>query len=174
MSLLMIVLTGYHRTPIFNVTREEINPSTNQSATCHSTQEHLSTSQDKLETLTTTSAIPVSEPVLEQSTHYQTTNQGGVYSAATTQTISTTTPCPPNMVYGNCSERQGTCQNPLGGTIMCSRSMICVCPDGFLMRGNDCVSQEECECFIDEFGVIPVSFPIVISSKFLWHSSTKN
>lgn len=63
------------------------------------------------------------------------------------------------MVYANCTVGQGTCQDPSNDTKICLESMTCVCPVGFLMMGIDCVPLEECECYFDGFGVIPVRSP---------------
>ena len=70
------------------------------------------------------------------------------------------------MEYGTCT-CQRTCEDPKGESGChgdCSDSEGCVCPDGFSMRGSDCVRNSQCGCFLEEANlVIPVS--IMCSNK---------
>lgn len=65
--------------------------------------------------------------------------------------------CPPNMEYGNCT-CQATCEDPVGRncSATCIEEQTCICVDGFLRKGDDCVPLQECSCFVEE-RVIPVS-----------------
>lgn len=81
--------------------------------------------------------------------------------ATTNSTITTNTSCPPNMIYANCSTCQSTCMAPKECMSNCIELEICVCPNGFLLKGDDCVPDEECECFVDGH-VIPVSTVITL------------
>ncbi|PIK38028.1 hypothetical protein BSL78_25140 [Apostichopus japonicus] len=60
--------------------------------------------------------------------------------------------CQHNMIIGNCENAcQRTCETP--GDCQedsCVRSNGCVCPHGFLMKGSDCVPQEQCGCYVSE------------------------
>ncbi|KAJ8050470.1 Angiopoietin-1 [Holothuria leucospilota] len=139
--------------PIFNDT--ERTSTTDLSTVDHSTHVPFSSEQHMLNTLSTNQVVQTYEPVLRISTTYATTKQGSGNGATTEYPISTTIPCPPNMVYAYCTEGQGTCQNPSGVTVTsCSVPMTCVCPPGCLMKDNACVPREECECFIAGAGVL--------------------
>ncbi|KAJ8033747.1 Zonadhesin [Holothuria leucospilota] len=74
--------------------------------------------------------------------------------ATTDQLISTTLMCSPNMVYANCSTCQATCMDPKGCIKNCTEPEMCVCPNGFLLKEDACVIQEECGCFVRDVGVI--------------------
>lgn len=70
------------------------------------------------------------------------------------------TQCPFNMIYGSCNS-QPTCGNP-NGTNTCliygGERESCICADGFLKKGDECVSPNECSCYVTEIHqVIPVS-----------------
>lgn len=39
------------------------------------------------------------------------------------------------------------------------------------MKGEDCVSENECGCFIDEVGVIEVCFYFIDMTKVRFHGS---
>ncbi|KAJ8047710.1 Fibrinogen C domain-containing protein 1 [Holothuria leucospilota] len=62
--------------------------------------------------------------------------------------------CPVNMEYDHCS-----CQDKCSGG--CQRNCVdgeetCICPNGFFLDQNsNCVSEQECSCYIEEFGLIP-------------------
>ncbi|XP_071837318.1 uncharacterized protein [Apostichopus japonicus] len=56
--------------------------------------------------------------------------------------------CPTNKVLNRC-KCEGSCADPTC-TESCSSTPNCVCPDGFLMDGEDCVPRENCSCFIEE------------------------
>ncbi|PIK59697.1 hypothetical protein BSL78_03359 [Apostichopus japonicus] len=56
--------------------------------------------------------------------------------------------CPTNKVLNRC-KCEGSCADPTC-TESCSSTPTCVCPDGFLMDGEDCVPRENCSCFIEE------------------------
>lgn len=53
------------------------------------------------------------------------------------------------MVYANCSTAcQRTCEAPeICQTLACGEAGVCVCPNGFFMKGNDCLPQQECGCY---------------------------
>ncbi|KAJ8033063.1 hypothetical protein HOLleu_23193 [Holothuria leucospilota] len=80
----------------------------------------------------------------------------GTYEGATEPVI---TWCPPNMTYRNCS-CQPTCEDPSGTQqclVNCDESEACICLDGLLKLGDECVSPTQCGCFIAETkSVIPV------------------
>ncbi|KAJ8033841.1 Fibrinogen-like protein A [Holothuria leucospilota] len=54
--------------------------------------------------------------------------------------------CPANMIYRNCTCER-TCEAPTICQNNCQEASRCVCPDGFFLRGSDCVSPEECQCY---------------------------
>ncbi|XP_071836354.1 uncharacterized protein [Apostichopus japonicus] len=56
--------------------------------------------------------------------------------------------CPTNKVVKRC-KCEGSCADPTC-TESCSNKPTCVCPDGFLMDGKDCIPREDCGCFIEE------------------------
>ncbi|XP_071836356.1 uncharacterized protein [Apostichopus japonicus] len=56
--------------------------------------------------------------------------------------------CPTNKVLNRC-KCEGSCADPTC-TESCSSTPTCVCPDGFLMDGEDCIPRENCTCFIEE------------------------
>ncbi|KAJ8029751.1 Angiopoietin-related protein 1 [Holothuria leucospilota] len=67
--------------------------------------------------------------------------------------------CPANMVYGNCT-CQKTCEDPDGRNgchDTCDELEMCFCPEGFFMKGQQCVPAEECACFQPGDGVITSS-----------------
>ncbi|KAJ8033748.1 Fibrinogen C domain-containing protein 1 [Holothuria leucospilota] len=56
------------------------------------------------------------------------------------------------MVFGHC-ECQPTCNIPQNTTrciSSCDATESCICADGFLIKGNDCVSPNECGCYAPE------------------------
>ncbi|KAJ8047330.1 IgGFc-binding protein [Holothuria leucospilota] len=106
-----------------------------------STPQHISTHTTTID-LTTN---------VKLSTNRNTTVQLDGYSTA--DPLPTNPVCPLNMVYTNCS-CQGTCEDPSGCHNNCSESKMCVCPNGFLMRGDDCIPEMMCGCFIDGYGVL--------------------
>ena len=55
--------------------------------------------------------------------------------------------CPTNKVFNSC-KCEGTCADP-NCTTTCS-TPTCVCPDGFLMEGDDCIPKEDCGCYLQE------------------------
>ncbi|KAJ8035774.1 Fibrinogen C domain-containing protein 1 [Holothuria leucospilota] len=64
--------------------------------------------------------------------------------------------CPANMVYGNCT-CQKTCEDPDGRNgchDTCDEFEMCFCPEGFFIKGQQCVPAEECACFQPGDGVI--------------------
>ncbi|KAJ8033201.1 Ficolin-1 [Holothuria leucospilota] len=74
----------------------------------------------------------------------------GGYSGAAGEFFVT---CPPNMEYGNCTAR-GTCENPRGSNAQKHEGEACICPEGFLRKGYECVPPQDCECFVEEGGVL--------------------
>ncbi|KAJ8033643.1 Fibrinogen C domain-containing protein 1 [Holothuria leucospilota] len=65
--------------------------------------------------------------------------------------------CPSNMDYGNCT-CQATCEDPeisTGCQTTCGDGEMCICREGFLKKGDQCVPPEECSCFIEGQGVVP-------------------
>ncbi|XP_071836774.1 uncharacterized protein [Apostichopus japonicus] len=56
--------------------------------------------------------------------------------------------CSTNKVLNRC-KCEGSCADPTC-TESCSRTPTCVCPDGFLMDGKDCIPRDNCSCFIEE------------------------
>ncbi|KAJ8017499.1 Fibrinogen C domain-containing protein 1 [Holothuria leucospilota] len=60
------------------------------------------------------------------------------------------------MVYYNCA-CQKTCTNPTSCFKNCADGEeACICPDGFMLDGDaNCVIENNCNCFVNEFGVIP-------------------
>ncbi|PIK55702.1 hypothetical protein BSL78_07408 [Apostichopus japonicus] len=56
--------------------------------------------------------------------------------------------CPSNKVVNRC-KCEGSCADHTC-TESCSNTPTCVCPDGFLMDGEDCIPREDCGCFIEE------------------------
>ncbi|KAJ8033533.1 Zonadhesin [Holothuria leucospilota] len=60
------------------------------------------------------------------------------------------------MKYGNCS-CQATCEDPRnenGCNNACTDEQTCVCAEGYLMRGSNCIPEQECGCFVEREGVI--------------------
>ncbi|XP_071837037.1 angiopoietin-4-like [Apostichopus japonicus] len=62
--------------------------------------------------------------------------------------------CPSNMRFSKitCERR---CTEP--STCITSASMEsgrCMCPDGYMMQGEDCILQNQCECFVPEKGSV--------------------
>lgn len=63
------------------------------------------------------------------------------------------------MEYSN-FKCQASCEDPhssLGCNNTCAEEEACICRDGFLRKGDQCVSPEECSCFMEDVGVIPVN-----------------
>ncbi|KAJ8033610.1 Fibrinogen-like protein A [Holothuria leucospilota] len=60
------------------------------------------------------------------------------------------------MEYGNCT-CQATCEDPDGKNCYatCFEEQTCLCVEGFLKKGDECVPSQECSCFFGE-RVIPV------------------
>ncbi|KAJ8033432.1 Ficolin-2 [Holothuria leucospilota] len=59
--------------------------------------------------------------------------------------------CPTNMKYGNWS-CQATCddpQNENGRDNVFTEEKICVFSDGFLMSRGECISEQDCGCFLE-------------------------
>ncbi|XP_071835331.1 uncharacterized protein [Apostichopus japonicus] len=56
--------------------------------------------------------------------------------------------CPTNKIFNDC-KCEGSCADP-SCTVSCSDTPTCICPDGFLMDGNKCISREDCSCYIQE------------------------
>ncbi|KAJ8033540.1 Ryncolin-4 [Holothuria leucospilota] len=60
------------------------------------------------------------------------------------------------MTFGNCS-CQATCEDPRnenGCHNTCTEEYACVCKEGYLLRGNDCIRAQDCQCFVQGAGVI--------------------
>ncbi|KAJ8033611.1 Ficolin-1 [Holothuria leucospilota] len=55
------------------------------------------------------------------------------------------------MEYGNCT-CQATCEDPDGKNCYatCFEEQTCLCVEGFLKKGDDCVPPQECSCFVEE------------------------
>ncbi|KAJ8033074.1 Angiopoietin-related protein 1 [Holothuria leucospilota] len=71
-------------------------------------------------------------------------------------TVGTFTQCPVNMVYGNCTNPL-TCEDPVGSNGLygnCIGNENCICTDGFLMKGDQCVDPSECSCFVPDEGIV--------------------
>ncbi|KAJ8033600.1 Ficolin-1 [Holothuria leucospilota] len=65
--------------------------------------------------------------------------------------------CPTNMEYGNCT-CQATCEDPenvMECQTSCTEEETCICREGFLKKGEDCVPPSSCSCYMEEEGVIP-------------------
>ncbi|XP_071837752.1 uncharacterized protein [Apostichopus japonicus] len=78
---------------------------------------------------------------------------------STQQTTVPTTPisCPLNTVWSNCT-CQTTCDDPTevyGCFNSCGSGETCLCPDGFFLSGEDCVTDNQCGCYHATAGVIP-------------------
>ncbi|XP_071835334.1 techylectin-5B-like isoform X4 [Apostichopus japonicus] len=56
--------------------------------------------------------------------------------------------CPTSKTFNDC-KCEGSCADP-SCTVSCSDTPTCVCPDGFLMDGNKCISRDDCGCYIQE------------------------
>ncbi|PIK36952.1 putative ficolin-2-like [Apostichopus japonicus] len=71
------------------------------------------------------------------------------YSGENTDAI---TFCPSNMDIDNCSTAcQRTCEAPgICQDEVCTDGEVCFCPDGFFMKGSDCVPREQCGCYVSE------------------------
>ncbi|KAJ8022843.1 Angiopoietin-1 [Holothuria leucospilota] len=61
--------------------------------------------------------------------------------------------CPANMKYGNCS-CQATCDDSHGCDNSCNEEEGCVCAEGFLKKGNQCIPPQGCDCYIQGEGVL--------------------
>ncbi|KAJ8032904.1 Ficolin-2 [Holothuria leucospilota] len=61
--------------------------------------------------------------------------------------------CPTNMKYDNCS-CQATCDDPQGCGVSCSEEEACICADGFLKKGQDCVPPQSCDCYVQGEGIL--------------------
>lgn len=62
------------------------------------------------------------------------------------------------MEYGNCT-CQASCEDPentMECQTACSEEETCICQEGFLREGDNCVPPGECSCFIEGEGVISV------------------
>ncbi|XP_071836787.1 uncharacterized protein [Apostichopus japonicus] len=69
---------------------------------------------------------------------------------------STTYPCPPNMIYGNCT-CEATCEDPKGESACystCLGSTGCICKSGLMLSGSDCISASICSCFVTEANLV--------------------
>lgn len=108
---------------------------------------------------------------LELSNMYQSTcNAGFTPSGDTCVSI-----CSTNEIYVTC-----TCERCCGKPQVCmscsTQSQQCHCPNGFYLQGQDCVGQEECNCFTDG-NIIPVLWFLMYmkcmrcSSKFSWSTA---
>ncbi|KAJ8033752.1 Fibrinogen C domain-containing protein 1 [Holothuria leucospilota] len=66
--------------------------------------------------------------------------------------------CPLNMIYGMCT-CQPSCSNPNDTNSCissCEETEICICAEGFLQKGGECVPPNECGCYVAEINqVIP-------------------
>ncbi|XP_071837004.1 techylectin-5B-like [Apostichopus japonicus] len=73
----------------------------------------------------------------------------GNYSGENTDAI---TFCPSNMDIDNCSTAcQRTCEAPgICQDEVCTDGEVCFCPDGFFMKGSDCVPPKQCGCYVSE------------------------
>ncbi|KAJ8040513.1 Fibrinogen C domain-containing protein 1 [Holothuria leucospilota] len=71
-------------------------------------------------------------------------------------TVSITAPCPPNMIYSNCSNCQATCELPKVNAVCYSNcSEGCACANGLIQQGpHNCVSPSECSCFVPAGGFV--------------------
>lgn len=80
---------------------------------------------------------------------------GGKQKVASSGEITTVQSiCP--LVEVNCTICQGTCRNPNGcPSSNCTKLETCRCNDGFLLKGGECVPEDECGCFIEGEGVLP-------------------
>ncbi|KAJ8033880.1 Fibrinogen-like protein A [Holothuria leucospilota] len=56
--------------------------------------------------------------------------------------------CSSNEVYGTCTCER-SCENPQVCTPCSTQGQRCHCPIGFYLQGQDCVQQENCNCFTD-------------------------
>ncbi|KAJ8033342.1 Ficolin-1 [Holothuria leucospilota] len=77
----------------------------------------------------------------------------GEYSGSTDSFI---TFCNKNMEFGACV-CHGTCNQPEVRNVCnnnCHQGEGCVCPDGFLFKGSDCVPENECGCLVQGRGVL--------------------
>ncbi|PIK58524.1 putative IgGFc-binding protein-like [Apostichopus japonicus] len=64
--------------------------------------------------------------------------------------------CPPNMIYGNCT-CEATCEDPKGESACnstCLGSTGCICKDGLMLNGTDCISASRCSCFVTEANLV--------------------
>ncbi|KAJ8033721.1 Fibrinogen C domain-containing protein 1-A [Holothuria leucospilota] len=59
----------------------------------------------------------------------------------------TFTTCPSNKEYKTCTCEK-SCENPDVCLPTCTEDETCICPDGYYLKGAECVPQEECGCFI--------------------------
>ncbi|PIK57226.1 putative zonadhesin [Apostichopus japonicus] len=69
---------------------------------------------------------------------------------------STIYPCPPNMIYGNCT-CEATCEDPKGEfacNSTCLGSTGCICKAGLMLNGSDCISASSCSCFVTEANLV--------------------
>ncbi|KAJ8033640.1 Fibrinogen-like protein A [Holothuria leucospilota] len=79
----------------------------------------------------------------------------GQYSGTASSFINA---CPTNMEYGNC-RCQASCEDPentMECQTACSEEETCICQEGFLRKGDNCVPPGECSCFLEGEGVISV------------------
>ncbi|XP_071837000.1 uncharacterized protein [Apostichopus japonicus] len=80
--------------------------------------------------------------------HFKLVNLGN-YSGENTDAL---TFCPGNMDIDNCSTAcQRTCEAPgICQDEVCTDGEVCFCPDGFFMKGSDCVPPKQCGCYVSE------------------------
>lgn len=69
--------------------------------------------------------------------------------------------CPSNMIYSTCTCEK-TCEAPTICQSNCQVPKRCFCPDGFFLKGSDCVRPEDCECYLQSSAkVVPVGIDIL-------------
>lgn len=73
------------------------------------------------------------------------------------------------MICGNCqNECQRTCEAPNDcQNIECIESASCVCPDGFFVKGSDCVAPDRCRCYDEVENTIIQVHKLTLKYRYL-------
>ena len=75
------------------------------------------------------------------------------------------------MEYGNCT-CQASCEDPenvLGCQTTCTEEEMCICREGFLKEGEDCVPPAACSCYMEGEGVVRSGNSKYYSSLSVFH-----
>ncbi|KAJ8033597.1 Fibrinogen C domain-containing protein 1 [Holothuria leucospilota] len=142
---------------IDNAVTEQVTTSlliSNRVITGHSTSEQQSPHHDITNQVSTDRVTWSSLPTKGGTSVDMESNQEIPAQSETTQTSVSTQLCPQNMIYAYCSMCQSTCSDPNSCISNCDEAEACVCGNGYFLKGDDCVTQEECGCYIEGYGVL--------------------